>query len=383
MNIQKKWIPFSTVSKAGNEPAYMNDVVTSGQLGHGGRFCRACEAALAKRYPGSEVLLTNSATSALEMAVWAMDLGPEDEVIMPSYTFVSTANAVTRTGARPRFVDLRPDTMNLSADLVRRAIGPRTKAIMPVHYAGVACDPEAISTIAEEHGLVVIEDAAHCYGASFHGRPLGTFGAMAAISFDIQKNVTCGEGGALIVNDRRFLDRVHVLRDMGTNRRAFMDGKTSEYSWVGMGSRYGMPELSAAFLLAQLERADDIGEARMVLWKAYRARLAPLARRGCIELPVIPDRAEHNAHIAYLFVRSPDERKRLIAHLNSWAITAVFHYVPLHTAPYGIELGNRPGDLPVTEDRSARLLRLPLFPGMTLEQVHAVCDSVESFYGPT
>jgi len=374
-------IPFSKISVVGNERRYLDEVLQSGHLSSDGAFCRRCEAWLSDNLSGASVLMTNSGTAALDLAAAAMGLEPGDEVIMPSFTFVSTANAVCRLGAIPKFVDVSPGTMNMDADLVEAAITPRTRAIFPVHYAGIGCAPDRITDIAARHELTVVEDAAQGLCATFDGRPLGTFGAMAAFSFHEQKNVGCGEAGALVINDPAALDRAHVIRDKGTNRRAFFQGLASFYSWVGVGASYGLSDLSAAFLLGQLEKADEITATRRRIQAAYRERLAPLAAQEFIELQHIPDTAETNGHITFISLQSRGVRDALIAHLNGQGIKAVFHYIPLHSSPFGQTLGYSSDDLPVTEDRSARLLRLPMYHELSDADIDRISDAIHAFFG--
>lgn len=373
-------IPFSKVSVAGNERRYLDEVIEGGHLSSDGPFCRRCEARLSDMLGGATVLMTNSGTAALDLAAMALGIEPGDEVIMPSFTFVSTANAVCRLGAVPRFVDVDPGTMNMNPDLVEDAISPRTRAIFPVHYAGVGCAPFEIMQIAEARSLRVVEDAAQGILADVDGKALGTFGAMAAFSFHEQKNVGCGEAGALAINDPAFVEAAHVIRDKGTNRRAFFAGLESFYSWVGLGASYGLSDLSAAFLLGQLEEAERITEARRRIQAAYRRRLAGLEATGRIELQKIPDGARTNGHVTFFFTETEEVRGRLLEHLKAEDIRALFHYVPLHSSPFGQSLGYARGDLPVTEDRSARLVRLPMFVGLSDDDIDRICDAVERFY---
>lgn len=374
-------IPYSRVSVVGNERKYLDEVIDGGHLSSDGPFCRRCEAHLSEMLGGATVLMTNSGTAALDLAAAAMDLAPGDEVIMPSFTFVSTANAVCRWGAIPKFVDVDPGTMNMDPGLVEAAISPRTRAIFPVHYAGIGCAPFEIARLAEAHEVPVVEDAAQGLCADVGGKPLGTFGAMAAFSFHEQKNVGCGEAGALVINDPSFADRAYIIRDKGTNRRAFFAGLESFYSWVGLGASYGLSDLGAAFLLGQLEEAERITETRRSIQAAYHERLSDLEAAGHIELQGIPEGARTNAHVTFFFAEAEEVRTRLLDHLKADGIRALFHYVPLHSSPFGQSLGYAHGDLPITEDRSARLVRLPMFVGLTESQIDRICGSVARFYG--
>lgn len=373
-------IPFNRLEPLGRELDYVTQAVLQQEVGPASRFVTACEDWLASHHDAAGVLLVPSATAALEMIAILLDLGPGDEVIMPSFTFVSTANAVVLRGARPRFVDVLPETMNIDPDAVAAAITPRTKAILPVHYGGVGCDLERLGDIARAHGLVLVEDAAQGLGASRGGRPLGTAGAMAALSFHETKNIGCGEGGALIVNDPAYLERAHVVRDKGTNRRAFLTGQSDKYTWVDVGSSHSVSGLVAAFLLGQLEKLGEITARRREIHARYMAAFRDLERRGAIRLPRADGDCDHNGHIVFLFLSSTEERERLIAHLSALRIQAVFHYVPLHTSPFARAHIEPVPRLPVTEDCAQRLLRLPIHNTMTDEEVDRVTDAVLRFF---
>jgi dTDP-4-amino-4,6-dideoxygalactose transaminase len=367
-------IPFNKPYLTGREFRYIQEAVAAAQLAGNGRFTRRCQELLERRLGAPRVLLTQSCTAALEMAALLADLQAGDEVILPSFTFVSTANAFVLRGARPVFVDIRADTLNLDERLVEAAITPRTRAIVPVHYAGVACNMEPILDIARRHHLLVIEDAAQALGSTWHDRPLGTFGQMAALSFHETKNVISGEGGALILNDERLIERAEILWEKGTNRARFFRGEISKYTWVDLGSSYLPSEVTAAFLLAQLEDADAITAGRLVSWRAYDKRCAalPFLRR-----PIIPDGCTSNAHLFYVLLPAEVDRADVLATLNARGVNAVFHYVPLHSAPAGLRFGRTAGSMAVTDDCSSRLIRLPLWMGMTPDMPAEVVGALQ------
>ncbi|WP_341214063.1 dTDP-4-amino-4,6-dideoxygalactose transaminase [uncultured Limimaricola sp.] len=374
-------VPFNRTGPVGLEATYVTEVMTSGRLGGNGDFTRRAEDRLRGHFENNAVLLTASCTDALELAAILTGIAPGDEVILPSFTFVSTANAFCLRGAVPRFVDIDPITLNLDPAQIEAAITPRTKVIVPVHYAGNPCDMTAILAIATRHGLQVVEDAAQALGSMRDGRPVGLEGALSAISFHETKNVGCGEGGALIVNDPSLIERAHVLRDKGTNRRAFRLGQTEKYSWVDIGSSYAMSELSAAYLLGQLEQLHHVTTRRCTIWHDYHAALTPLQKLGHIGLPHVPAPGEGNGHIFYLLLSSEQEKHRLIAHLAQADVQAVFHYVPLHTSPFGRAFGGRPGDLPVTERISEQLLRLPMGLFLDRDTIDHIVDTIFDFFG--
>ena len=369
-------IPFNRPHLTGNELAYIGEAAASLHLSGNGPFTKRCGAWICERTGAEAALLTHSATAALEMAVTLAGVGPGDEVIMPSFTFVSTANAVVLRGGVPVFVDVRPDTLNLDETLVEAAITPRTKAILPVHYAGVGCDMEAIVDIANRHSLTVIEDAAQGVLSSWNGRALGTFGALGALSFHETKNVMCGEGGALMVNDPELVDRADVVLEKGTNRKRFFEGQVDKYSWVDIGSSYVTSEINAAFLWAQFEQADVITEDRLRTWHAYDEALQPLAGEGLLRTPIVPTGAVHNAHMYYVLLPVRESRPGFLAKLRAHGAHAVFHYVPLHASVAGMRYGRAGSDLGVTEDVSERLVRLPLWVGMGRSEVGRVVDAV-------
>jgi dTDP-4-amino-4,6-dideoxygalactose transaminase len=360
-------IPFNKPFIAGKELFYIAQAVTLGNIAGDGHFTDGCSRLLESRFGIHRALMTPSCTAALEMAVMLCDVGPGDEVIMPSFTFVSTANAVVRTGGKPVFVDIRTDTLNLDEDLVERAITPRTKAIMPVHYAGVACEMDQLLDIARRRGLHIIEDAAQGVNAFYRGRALGSIGDLAAYSFHETKNYVCGEGGALLINGPEFVERAEIIRDKGTNRKQFFRGQVDKYTWVDCGSSYVPSEIASAFLYGQFEQMDSITERRRVLYQNYERQLAHLEERGVLRLPRVPQECTQNYHLFYVLLPSAGARDDLLTHLHSQGILAVFHYVPLHTSPMGRLFGYREGDLPVTESLSRRLLRLPLY--------HDLCET--------
>lgn len=373
-------IPFNRPHLTGREFAYIQEAVQAGQLAGNGRFTRRCQQWLEARLDAPRALLTHSCTAALEMAALLLDLQPGDEVIMPSFTFVSTANAFVLRGAIPVFVDIRPDTLNLDERLIEAAITPRTRAIVPVHYAGVACDMDAILDVARRHGLAVVEDAAQGLQATYGKRPLGGIGQLAAISFHETKNVISGEGGALVVNDARFAERAEILWEKGTDRSKFFRGQVDKYTWVDVGSSFLPGELTAAFLWAQLEHAADITAARLAVWRRYYDAAAGLETFG-VTRPTVPEECGHNAHLFYLLLPDALSRADVLADLNRRGVNAIFHYVPLHSAPAGRRLARTAGPLPVTERVSARLIRLPLWAGLEPAQADDVMAHVATAIG--
>jgi dTDP-4-amino-4,6-dideoxygalactose transaminase len=372
-------IPFNRPFIAGKELYYIAQAVTSGKIAGDGHFTKACAELMEREYGIDKVLLTPSCTAALEMAAILCDLGPGDEVILPSYTFVSTANAVARLGAKPVFIDIRPDTLNLDEELIEAALTPRTKVLLPVHYAGVSCEMDRIQAIARKHGLLVIEDAAQGVNASYKGRALGSIGHLGCYSFHETKNYICGEGGALCVNDRDKVERAEVIREKGTNRSRFFRGMVDKYTWVDIGSSYVPSEISSAFLYGQLELRDTIAERRKEIFYCYQMQLEPLEAEGLVRLPRIPAECQTNYHMFYLLLPDLETRTNLIAHLKQQGILAVFHYVPLHTAPVGQQYGYREGDLPVTEDLSDRLVRLPFYYDLTEQDQMEVIGEITKF----
>ena len=371
-------IPFNRPALMGREKEYLEQAMASAHLAGDGQFTKECNLVLSGLLGGGRVMLTTSCTHALEMAALLLNLQPDDEVIMPSFTFVSTANPFVLRGARPVFVDCRADTLNLDETLIEAAITARTKAIVPVHYAGVACEMEAITAIARDRGIAVVEDNAHGLMASYQGRPLGTFGVMAAQSFHETKNITCGEGGALVINDPELYEQAEIIREKGTNRSQFFRGQVDKYGWIETGSSYLPSELLAAFLLAQLEAREEIQAQRKRVWEYYSRNLGDWAKSAGVQLPVIPEGCVHPYHLFHLLMPSLEKRQELIGRLRGKGIQAAFHYLPLHTSIKGRKLGYRSGDFPVTENVSDRLVRLPFFNTLTDEELARVVEAVSS-----
>jgi len=375
-------IPFNRPYMTGRELSYIAEAHANGHLAGNGLFSKRCAAWLEQRIGARKALLTHSATGALEMAAILSGVGPGDEVIMPSFTFVSTADAFVLRGATPVFVDVRPDTLNLDEHLVEAAVSERTKAIVVVHYAGVACEMDAIMAVAEEHGLIVIEDAAQALLATDGRRPLGGIGHLAALSFHETKNIISGEGGALLINDPRFVDRAEIVWEKGTNRSQFFRGQVDKYTWVDIGSSYLPGEIVAAFLWAQLEDADSITERRLAIWERYHSALEVAERGGAIRRPVVPTEVRHNGHLYAILLRDLDHRTAFIHRLAGHSIQAVFHYVPLHASPYGQRVGRTSGALPVTEDVADRLVRLPFWLGLEEHQDRVIAAVLAALEDP-
>ena len=368
-------IPFNKPYMTGKELWYISQAHASGHLAGDGQFTKKCSGWLELRTGSQKALLTQSCTAALEMAAILADVRPGDEVIMPSYTFVSTANAFVLRGATPVFVDIRPDTLNIDESSIEAAITPRTKVIVPVHYAGVSCEMDTIMEIARRHNLLVIEDAAQGIMSSYKGRPLGSIGHMAALSFHETKNIISGEGGALLINDPRFVERAEMIREKGTNRSQFFRGQVDKYTWVDIGSSYLPGEIVAAFLWAQMEEADAITKRRLDIWANYHQWFANLENAGKVRRPIVPRECVHNAHMYYLLLPSLDQRTALIESLKSKGIYPVFHYIPLHSSPRGQKVGRAVGDMTNTNNTGDRLLRLPLWLGLE-EQLAGVISEV-------
>ena len=367
-------IHFNKPPRTGNEDKYVLEAMNSVKMSGDGTFGKACQAWFEKRYGCAKTLLTPSCTHALEMAALLLDIKEGDEVIMPSYTFVSTADAFALRGAKIVFVDIRPETMNIDERLIEAAITPKTRVIVPVHYAGVGCEMDVIMEIATRYNLFVVEDAAQGFEASYKGKPLGTIGHLGAFSFHETKNVTSGgEGGLLLINDEQFAHRAEIIREKGTNRSQFFRGMVDKYGWMDIGSSYLPSELQAAYLWAQLEKAETIQEHRLNTWKAYYDRLEPLEKKGFIELAHIPEGCVHNAHMFYFKVKDLEERTALLEKFKEANIGAVFHYLPLHSAPAGLKYGRMFGEDIYTTKESERLVRLPLYYGISLEEIDAVC----------
>ncbi|MGC2096442.1 MAG: dTDP-4-amino-4,6-dideoxygalactose transaminase [Candidatus Sulfotelmatobacter sp.] len=371
-------VPFNRPCLAGNEYKYIAEAIANGQASGDGPFTRRCHELLERELQAPKVLLTTSCTHALEMAAILLDCGPGDEIIIPSFTFVSTANAFALRGARIVFADIRPDTLNLDESRLRSLITKRTKAIVPVHYAGVACEMDAICGLAREHGVRVIEDNAHGLFARYKGKLTGTFGCLSTQSFHETKNIICGEGGALVVNDPEMVERATIIREKGTNRSQFFRGQVDKYTWVDIGSSYLPSDLLAAFLLAQLEGRQGIQTKRRRVWEYYWRHLQVLAGKNKVRLPVIPAECEQAYHMFYLILPSLECRQALIAHLKEQGILSVFHYVPLHLSAMGMKFGAR--ECPVTEDLSSRLLRLPFYNDLTEDDQAQVVGLIKDFF---
>jgi dTDP-4-amino-4,6-dideoxygalactose transaminase len=369
-------IPFNRPWIAGSEFEYIGRAIASGHLSGNGPFTRRCQAWLEQRVGCRRALLTTSCTAALEMSALLLDIKPGDEIIVPSYTFVTTATAFVLRGGVPVFVDIRPDTLNIDERAIEAAISPRTRAIIAVHYAGVGCEMAEILKIAERYGLTVIEDAAQGLIASCRARPLGSLGHMAAVSFHETKNVMCGEGGALLINDPALTARAELIWEKGTNRRAFQEGLADKYTWVDLGSSFYPSEISAAFLWAQFEHADAATAERLRVWNRYHEAFGKLEEAGRVRRPVVPRDCVHNAHMYYLLLAEPGHRPAVLKQLNAAGINAVFHYVPLHSSPAGGVFGRTHGPLPVTEALAARLIRLPLWIGLDEDQINQVVAAV-------
>ncbi len=357
-------VPFNKPYMTGKELFYIAEAHFNSMLAGDGPFTKKCHRWLEQETGAQKALLTHSCTAALEMAAILADIQPGDEVIMPSYTFVSTANAFVLRGGVPVFVDIRPDTLNIDETLIEAAITPRTKAIVPVHYAGVACEMDTIMDIARRHNLLVIEDAAQGVLSTYKGKTLGTIGHMGAYSFHETKNVISGEGGALLINDVRFIERAEIIREKGTNRSQFFRGQVDKYTWVDVGSSYLPGEVIAAFLWAQLEDSANITARRLAIWEQYHRGLHALERQGRLRRPIVPAECKQNAHMYYILLDSLEARTQLIEEMRRQNIFPVFHYVPLHSSPAGRKYGRTHGELPVTEDLSDRLLRLPMWTGL-------------------
>jgi dTDP-4-amino-4,6-dideoxygalactose transaminase len=369
-------VPFSRLHTAGNELTYIQEAIASGQIAGDGEFTKRCQTWLKQHFGSQKVLLTNSCTAALEMAALLADIQPGDEVIMPSFTFVSTANAVVLRGGTPVFVDIRPDTLNLDETKVKAAITSKTKAIAPVHYAGVGCEMDSILKIANQHGLYVIEDAAQASFASYKGSRLGTFGNMSAFSFHATKNIVAGEGGALVINDPKLVERAEIIWEKGTNRSQFFRGDVDKYTWVDVGSSFLPSELMAAFLWSQLEVGEQITDQRLRFWSRYHWAFARLEFEQVVRRPQVPDYCQHNAHIYHLLLDSLETRTAVLQYLKANGVQATFHYVPLHSSPGGLKYGRSSGDLGITDDIADRLLRLPMSANMTMVEVDRIISLV-------
>lgn len=373
-------INFNVPPFTGKEMEYMKECVENQKICGDGGYTRKCNQWFEERTKSPKCLLTTSCTHALEMAALLADIKPGDEVILPSYTFVSTADAFVLRGAVPVFVDIRPDTMNIDENLIEAAITDKTKAIAPVHYAGVACEMDKIMEIADKYGLKVIEDAAQGVMSTYKGKALGTIGDYGCYSFHETKNYSMGEGGAILIRDPENVEDAEIIREKGTDRSKFFRGQVDKYTWVNFGSSYLPSDMNAAYLYAQLEMADEINDARLACWNRYYENLSPLAEAGHIELPTVPEGCVHNAHMFYIKAADLSVRTELITYLKERDVYSVFHYIPLHSAPAGIKFGRFHGEDKYTTRESERLLRLPMFYKLTLAQVDYICEQVKSFY---
>lgn len=373
-------INFNVPPFTGKELEYIRQAVEAQKICGDGAFTKKCSGWIEERTGTSKCLLTTSCTHATELAALLVDIHPGDEVIMPSYTFVSTADAFVLRGATAVFVDIRPDTMNIDEKKIEEAITPRTRAIAPVHYAGVACEMDTIMAIAREHGLYVIEDAAQCILAGYKGRALGTIGDLGCFSFHETKNLSMGEGGALLIKDRKYIEKAEIIREKGTDRSRFFRGQVDKYRWMDQGSSYLPSDMNAAYLWAQLELADEITRARLERWEQYDRLLQPLEERGLLELPTIPEGCAHNGHMYYAKAKDLEERTRLLAFLKENGIWSVSHYEPLHTAPAGIRFGRFHGEDIYTTRESERIFRLPMFYTLKGSEVDYIVGKVKEFY---
>lgn len=373
-------IPFNKPPYVGSESTYMEKAIQNGKICGDGEFTKKCHQWIEAKTGTSKALLTTSCTQALEMAALLSGIEPGDEVILPSYTFVSTANAFVLRGAKLVFVDIRPDTQNIDEKLIENAITEKTKAIVPVHYAGVGCEMDEILAIAKKHNLVVVEDAAQGVMSTYKGKGLGSIGDYGCYSFHETKNYSMGEGGAILIRDENEVDQAEIIREKGTNRSRFLKGQVDKYTWVDRGSSFLPSDMNAAYLYAQLEVADKINENRLSSWNMYYARLTPLMEKGILTLPYIPKECEHNAHMFYVKTAGLEERTKLIGYLKEHEIGSAFHYVPLHSAPAGKEYGVFAGEDKYTTDTYERLLRLPMYYGLKEEEIDKVCKTITRFY---
>lgn len=373
-------IPFNVPPYIGKEDKYIKQTIDSRKICGDGQFTKKCNEKFEKITGAKKVLMTTSGTSALEMAALLADIKSGDEVIMPSYTFVSTANAFVLRGATIVFVDIRPDTMNIDENLIEDAITEKTKAIVPVHYGGVACEMDTICDIAKRHNLVVVEDAAQGVMSFYKGRVLGSIGDFGCYSFHETKNYSMGEGGAVLVNHEKNVERAEIIREKGTNRTKFFRGQVDKYTWVDLGSSYLQSELNCAYLYAQIENPDIINNDRLQSWNTYYELLTPLKEKGCIDLPVVPEGCVHNAHMFYIKTKDLEERSKLIAFLKENGIGAVFHYIPLHSSPAGQQFSRFHGEDKYTTKESERLLRLPMYYGLEKKDIEYVVSKIKEFY---
>lgn len=372
-------IPFNKPYLSGKETEYMQQAVANGHISGDGFYTKRCHAWLEQVIGAKRALLTTSCTHALEMTALLLDIQPGDEVIIPSFTFVSTVNAFVLRGAQPVFADVRPDTLNLDETRIEALITPRTRAIVVVHYAGVGCEMAEIEQIARRHNLFLVEDNAHGLLGKYQGQALGSFGVLATQSFHETKNFTCGEGGALIINDPKLIERAEIVREKGTNRSRFFRGLVDKYTWVDIGSSYLPSDLLSAFLYAQLEASSEIQEKRQKIWEHYQQELSGWSKQKDVRMPIIPEHCEQPFHMFYLLLPTLESRQALISHLKARGILAVFHYLPLHLSEMGLRFGGKPGDCPVTEDLSDRLLRLPFYTGLSLAEQQSVITAILQF----
>ncbi len=373
-------IPFNKPHLTGHELTYIRDAHKRRQLAGDGFYTKKCREWMENEFGCEMSLLTHSCTAAIEMMAILSDIEPGDEVIIPDYTFVTTANAFVLRRGVPVFVDIRPDTLNLNEERIEAAITPKTKAIVPVHYAGVGCEMDAIRAIAKKHNLLVLEDSAQGVQAKYKGQFLGTLGDLAAFSFHETKNVISGEGGALFINNPKFIERAQIIREKGTNRTKFFEGKIDKYTWVDIGSSYLPGEITAAFLYAQLEKATLINKKRMAIWNTYHKSLNDLEKKERIRRPIIPAHTEHNAHMYYILTKDKEERKGILEFLKTRGILAVTHYVPLHSSPGGRRFGRHAGDMSVSRDTEDRLIRLPLFYDLKTTEQDDIIEAIHDFY---
>lgn len=371
-------IPFNRPCLTGREQQYMAEAIANGHISGDGPFTKQCHELLKNVHESAAALLTTSCTHALEMAALLLEIQPGDEVILPSFTFVSTVNAFVLRGARPVFADIRPDTLNLDESRLEALITPRTRVIVPVHYAGVGCEMDAICAVAARHGIAIVEDNAHGLFGGYRGRTLGTFGALSTLSFHETKNFNCGEGGALIVNDPALVERAEIIREKGTNRSRFFRGQVDKYTWVDIGSSYLPSDMLAAYLLAQLESRDHVQAARRRVFEYYQAHLTDWAATHQVRLPIVPAHCDQSYHMFYMLLPSLAHRTALIAHLREQGVMSVFHYLPLHLSPMGRSFGYQEGDCPVVEDVSDRLLRLPFYNDLTNDTLARIVATIRS-----
>lgn len=371
-------INFNKIWTSGKEFEYLAEAVANSELSGDGQFTYLCQSWLEADVGCKKALLTHSCTSALDLAAMLLDLGQGDEVIVPSFTFVSTGNAFVLRGAKPVFVDIRADTLNLDESLIEAAITPRTRAIAPVHYAGVSCEMDSILDIARRHGLAVVEDAAQAIKSTYKGKPLGGLGDLGALSFHATKNVVCGEGGGLLINDPRLVERAEIIREKGTDRSRFFRGEVDKYTWQDMGSSLLPGELTAAFLWAQLQSAEFVTQERIKIWQRYHELLEPLETAGLLRRPTVPEHCAHNGHLYYVILPSKIDRQQLISRMQREGIGTVFHYVPLHSSPAGRKFGRSHGDLSVTNTLPDRLIRLPLWVGLKEEALSRICEALQT-----